>query len=272
MEELVDAAVLDTIISSLHENGFLADGLGQIVQAAIETVTGADHASVTALDRDGTLETLAATSPLAEEADKLQYALHEGPCYHLVTQQADVEQLAEPARSLAKGLGRSLIYSPNLCLETRWPNFGPQVADLGLWSQLAIKLSGNDPVLRALNLYSHLENAFQESDGAALLFASHASVALGYTNQVETLSQAVSTRELIGKAIGIVMVRYHLSDERAFEFLIRCSNESNIKLRDIAAHLVAKANRAPSRTGRVGNLQMGTSEITAGLSPGTARS
>lgn len=272
MEDLVDAGLLDMIIASLRANGFGTDWLAQIAHAAVGAITGCDHASVIALNPEGTLETLAATSALIEEADKLQYALREGPCFDLATHRAAVEQSEEPADSRAERPPHS-IYSPDLSSETRWPDFGPQAADLGLRSHLVIKLSGHGPVLRALNLYSHTAYGLQESTGAALLFASHASVALGYTDQVESLSRAVSTREVIGKAIGIVMVRYQLSEQRSFEFLIRCSNESNIKLREIAVHLVAKADRAaPSTTRRVGEPQMGTSEITAGLSPGKARS
>jgi AmiR/NasT family two-component response regulator len=54
------------------------------------------------------------------------------------------------------------------------------------------------------------------------------------------LKGAIGTRETIGKAIGMVMQRYDLSDERAFEFLIRVSQDGNIKLRDIAREIVSQ--------------------------------
>lgn len=104
-------------------------------------------------------------------------------------------------------------------------------------SQRAVRIAANDNATTGLNLYSRTLNAFDD-DGLAELFASHAKVALGYATKLHTLSGALKTRELIGKAIGIVMERYELPDERAFEFLIRMSQNSNIKLRNIAQALV----------------------------------
>jgi len=40
----------------------------------------------------------------------------------------------------------------------------------------------------------------------------------------------------------MVMERYQISEERAFQFLVRVSSTSNIKLRDIAQELIDTAN------------------------------
>jgi len=89
-----------------------------------------------------------------------------------------------------------------------------------------------------LNLYSQSKDAFNPDSWLPSLFASHASVALGYATRLESLQGALESRETIGTAIGIAMERYGITSERAFEFLIRTSQNSNIKLRDIAADLV----------------------------------
>ena len=52
------------------------------------------------------------------------------------------------------------------------------------------------------------------------------------------LREAVGTRTMIGTAVGIVMERYHLTDERAFAFLTRVSQDGNIKLREVARRLI----------------------------------
>ena len=44
----------------------------------------------------------------------------------------------------------------------------------------------------------------------------------------------------MGQAIGIIMERYDISSERAFDFLVRASSVGNLKLRDMAAELVAQ--------------------------------
>jgi len=46
------------------------------------------------------------------------------------------------------------------------------------------------------------------------------------------------TRAVIEQAKGILMERYKITDDRAITVLIRTSQHSNIKLREVAAHLV----------------------------------
>jgi AmiR/NasT family two-component response regulator len=72
----------------------------------------------------------------------------------------------------------------------------------------------------------------------AELFAAHAAIALHQAREVEHLNQALESRKVIGQALGILMERYALDENRAFAFLLRASSTSNIKLRDIAAQLV----------------------------------
>lgn len=56
---------------------------------------------------------------------------------------------------------------------------------------------------------------------------------------IEHLRHAVHARQRIGEAVGILMERYGLDHEAAFSYLVRESNQSNTKLRDVAAGIVA---------------------------------
>ena len=47
---------------------------------------------------------------------------------------------------------------------------------------------------------------------------------------------------MIGQAIGILMERYEMPQDRAFAFLVRSSSDANIKLRTIAQELVNERN------------------------------
>jgi AmiR/NasT family two-component response regulator len=51
----------------------------------------------------------------------------------------------------------------------------------------------------------------------------------------------VKTRQAVGRAVGIVMERYGLNEQRAFAFLARVSQTRNVKLRQVAAEMVADA-------------------------------
>ena len=46
----------------------------------------------------------------------------------------------------------------------------------------------------------------------------------------------------MGQATGLVMARYQVNAERAFQFIVRASSTSNMKARDVAAEIVANAN------------------------------
>ena len=52
------------------------------------------------------------------------------------------------------------------------------------------------------------------------------------------LNQALLTRTVIGKAVGILMGQEGLTSEAAFERLKTLSQNSNVKLRDVAQDFV----------------------------------
>ena len=96
-----------------------------------------------------------------------------------------------------------------------------------------------------LNLMSRHANAFDdESEHVGLLFASHASVAMSGERARGHLQAAVTTREVIGQAQGILMERFKVTGERAFHMLVLASQHSNRKLRDIADELVSTGQLA----------------------------
>jgi hypothetical protein len=80
------------------------DDVGLSLQAltacATDTIEGADYASISVRHRDGRLETLAPTDPIARRVDLLQFELSEGPCYDAVEASSVTlsEDLARDAR------------------------------------------------------------------------------------------------------------------------------------------------------------------------------
>ena len=92
--------------------------------------------------------------------------------------------------------------------------------------------------LGALNLYSRQPNSFDDdSEHIGLLFASHAAIAFADAEKVRHLVLAVSRRDLIGQAKGILMERFRISADQAFSLLIRVSQDNNRKLFDVAEEL-----------------------------------
>jgi GAF domain-containing protein len=178
-----------------------------------------DFASITIYGKELTLRTIGATDPMADLLDALQYELREGPCYAAVTEER-------------------FVLVNDLAADGRFPRYAPRAAELGLGSQSAFQLVHNGD-RAGLNLYAHAQGAFDQSTiQFAELFGTQAATLLRYAEQLEHLSEALHTRTDIGTAVGIVMERYSISREQAFAFLIRNSNDRNIKIRTLAIDVV----------------------------------
>ena len=59
--------------------------------------------------------------------------------------------------------------------------------------------------------------------------------------EIEGLRVALDSREVIGQAQGLLMAQYKISGEAAFKVLARLSQHSNVRVRDVAAQIVATA-------------------------------
>ena len=70
------------------------------------------------------------------------------------------------------------------------------------------------------------------------MLAAHAAAAILASRQGEELQSALSTRDRIGQAKGIIMERYSVDDVRAFEMLRQLSQDSNTRLVDIAERVI----------------------------------
>ena len=104
---------------------------------------------------------------------------------------------------------------------------------------MAIRLFVEEDTMGALNLYCSAPDAFDESDVAlATVFAVHASVAISAARREEGLEQKAESRDVIGRAKGILMAPIRCRDEEAFALLRSASQRMNVKVRDIAQQLV----------------------------------
>lgn len=194
--------------------------LADIVGAAIALIPGTDEASISLVTDRRHIRSQAPSSNLAAQVDLLQDETGEGPCLDAAYEQRTVRV-------------------PDMAQEERWPKFSARASQLGVGSMLSFQLFVRGDNLGALNLYGRTAGGFDdESEHVGLLFASHAAIAFAGARKQQHLNQALDSRDLIGMAKGILMERYHLSADRAFEMLIRHSQEDQRKLRDIAQQVV----------------------------------
>jgi AmiR/NasT family two-component response regulator len=72
------------------------------------------------------------------------------------------------------------------------------------------------------------------------VFAVHAAVAMASARRNQNLLRMAESRDLIGRAKGILMARQHVSNDQAFDLLRRASQRLNVKLNQIAEQIVSR--------------------------------
>jgi GAF domain-containing protein len=205
------------------------DDLLQTVADLTKTVMpGTPEASVSLLVKNRPT-TVASTGELATHLDETQYEKGHGPCLH-AARTGEVTEI------------------PDTRAEDRWPDYTPRAVEHGNLSSLSIPLAidQDEQVTGALNIYARRPNAFDEaSRSVATRFAPYAAVAAGNLHAYQSardmadhLQTALESRAVIDQAKGILMERYKLTADQAFQLLVRASMMTNRKLRDVADHLV----------------------------------
>jgi GAF domain-containing protein len=209
---------------TISQHRSLDDTLQTMVEVASNSLPGFDQVGISTLEKHGKVTTRAFTGDMVLRLDEIQYGLREGPCSEALQ-------------------GTDVISVSTLRHEARWPRYVPQARAMGVRSQMALKLYLDEGTLGGINFYStSSDDVSQDAQGLARLFATHAAIALGHAHERENLNKALQTRKVIGQAIGILMERYAMDEDRAFAFLIRASSHRNIKLRAIAQELVDESN------------------------------
>ncbi len=228
LSELSDS--VSQAAGALFAAGNVTDTLTSVVELAVATIEGCDFAGLFIVD-GGAVTTPVLTDSTVVEVDAMQNRDGEGPCLDAIHH-------------------RLIVYADDLDADLRWPQFSHQAVDAGIRSVLSIPLGPNAQV-GALNLYARYPAAFGVVDRAkATILASLASLALSVAHSHEdeerravNLNAALTTRETIGEALGILMERERITADQAFDILRRASQHLNVKLRDVAQNLVDTGER-----------------------------
>jgi len=220
------------IARALYSAHTVEETLRRTVALSVTTIDGCSGAGISFVQGDEII-TPVWSEPKVLEVDTMQYTTGQGPCLDAIAH------------------GES-VYADDLLTDPRWPSFGPMAADAGMRSLLSFCLFG-EATLGALNLYSPFPRAFGATGRAeALIFATHAGVALAAAVELEHANQALAvetkrlrdlhgalaSREVIGRAEGVLMQRELITAEQAFDLLRRASQGLNVKLRQVAQYVV----------------------------------
>jgi len=220
------------------------EDLGRVLQRSVEQVNhgvpGADMVSVTVMRGDRG-ETAASSTERVWAIDSDQYAAGNGPCLEAARTGEIVRVGVEEAHE-------------------RWPEFARSARAAGVQSYLACPLVIGKEFVGSLNLYSEMPHGFGALDVALLRVYMTATVAaIANARRVtearklaEDLKTAMDSRAVIDQARGVLMARLGISAEQALDELSRQSQNTNVKLRVVAARLLESVRRQDQLPGRPG--------------------
>lgn len=197
------------------------EALERVIYSAVATVPGACAAGLTVAD-DRYLDFVRATDiAVVGKLDTLQRELDEGP--------ASVVLDACPEDGIAT--------ADDLAGEDaeRWPTFAAHAVDAGHRSMVSVLLEVDGGPRAALNLYGTGPDTFDaHARRAAGVLGLTAGMLLLAAENAEQLQKALDSRDVIGRAKGVLMERFDLDQNGAFAMLREASQETNMKLVDVA--------------------------------------
>jgi len=134
-----------------------------------------------------------------------------------------------------------------------WPRFEAAAQARGIRSCLGLPLVADGKPVGVLNLYGRGVAAFgPDQVHRAEKLAENASGALSlmlrlasYSELTDQLRSSLTSRAVIYQALGVIMAQERCTQAKAFEMLRGASQNSNVKLRDIASAIVTSVSGEP---------------------------
>jgi PAS domain S-box-containing protein len=175
-----------------------------------------------------------------------------------------MQQFAMAGPSLEAQLGGEAVVTADLAADSRWPELAHHpVPDDGPRACVALPLRLGDEIVGVLTLYS--AEASVLGDGTVAAAVPYVAVAEALVRDRRSfeevvrsrdqLREALTSRATIDQAKGMIMMAERCTPDEAFALLVRMSNKTNRKLRDVAAAIVrqyaAEPATAPEVNGRV---------------------
>ncbi len=211
----------------LVEDDDVAGTVGRFTRRIVATVPGCDQAAITVLGENGAETVAGFDNPDGNGLSKRLLAA-DSPL-------TEVLRHVEPR------------HLPDATTDQRWPGFSSEMVTAGYRSCLMLPLPTRKAPAAALSLFSAEAGQFGETSyDVVLLFALHAGAVFDNAQLfhdsrklIDQLSSALLTRQSIGRAQGILMHRYGNTIDDSMKQLKRASQNSNTKLREVAAAVVA---------------------------------
>lgn len=225
-KDTLTAVLQDMVLDSEDVQTFLT-GLVRVAAQSFSGTYGEVFCGVTLL-RPRSMVTVASSSNEAQLMDEVQYGFDDGPCL----------------RAAREG---HTVHIPDFLTETRFPQYREAIAAHGIRSALGIPIRLDSGASAGLDFYSTKPHAFDDkSIAVAEGLARDTSRSLRLAVRIAQLGDearnrqaAMESRTVIDLAAGAIMAQNRCSQQEAMTILRRASNARNVKLKDLAADMMA---------------------------------
>ena len=219
-------AKLTELASLLVTDDGLDATLERVAKMSTSLIEACDSCGVSLL-RDGTVSTRSASDARADRVDEIQYAQGEGPCLEAIK------------------IGQA-VHVDSFADEERWPLFIDRARQEGIRASYSVPLTVRGETLGSLNFYSTGAPFSDADEQMGDVLATQAAAALRNAQTfnevlalVDQLNEALRSRDVIGQSKGMLMSRFSLTSDDAFQLLRTESQHRNVKLRTLAEEIVA---------------------------------
>jgi transcriptional regulator with GAF, ATPase, and Fis domain len=205
--------------------------LQDLTAVAVHSIPAAQHGGVTVATRSGDVRSASSVGKYPKMLDDIQRRHGDGPC-------------------LTAAWENHTVRIDDLGTETRWPNYcRDAVAETPVRSVMSFQLFADNQTMGALNFYAELPGAF-DPDAVELGFVLATHVALGWNlvRRDQQFRSALSTRDVIGQAKGLIMERFGIDAVQSFDLLRRLSQQGNTPLVEVARELIAEHAREHAKS------------------------
>lgn len=213
--------LVELVANIQREQSGTASGLRELLENGVHHVSGAQYAGITLAEKSESVTNVVATHRYPMVLDDIQNSSGEGPC-------------------LAAAWEHHVMHIADLNSEQRWLRYRRLALEqTPIRSILSYELFVDGSSMAALNFYAGRPHAFnEESVEIGTVFATHVALAWSMMRRQDQFRSALASRDIIGQAKGIIMERFGINAVEAFQLLTRVSQQSNVKLIDIARALV----------------------------------
>ncbi len=222
--------VADTLVADFD----LVEFLHRLTDHAA-AVSGAGAVGLLLADHEGHLRYMAASNETGKMLELFQLQHEEGPCLDCFTSRAPV------------------VNADLSSAQDRWPVFAPAALAAGFQSVHAFPMRLRDTVIGALNIFGHVDVAFEDNDVRVVqALADVATIALLQERTIahadvltEQLQGALNSRVVIEQAKGALAQMEGTTPADAFELMRSRARSSRRRLIDVAMEILEQTSQRP---------------------------